>query len=64
MMGACKLTENPNLLPIGRSIQGVTIGITATVAPVYLNEIAPLGWKGNFGISFQTGAISYEQKSL
>ena len=45
----------PWILPFGRFFVGVLLGICLTVAPVYLNEIAPVGLKGAFGVSFQAG---------
>lgn len=56
-MSACRYIGNPIVLPICKIFTGFNVGIAGTVAPVYLNEIAPKQWKGAFGASFQIGAM-------
>ena len=55
LLGACRLINNYPVFVIGRVLIGVSCGISSTVAPTYLSEIAPESKKGVFGTSFQLG---------
>merc|ERR1712050_626895 len=55
LLGACRIINNYPVFVAGRVLIGISCGISSTVAPTYLSEIAPASKKGLFGTSFQLG---------
>ena len=55
LLGACRIINNYPVFVAGRVLIGISCGISSTVAPTYLSEIAPESKKGVFGTSFQLG---------
>ncbi|KAJ1960729.1 hypothetical protein IWQ62_004114 [Dispira parvispora] len=54
---AMALATNVTWLVVGRFIVGVGSGISIVVCPMYLTEIAPLAWRGTFGLFNQMGIV-------
>lgn len=55
LLGACRIINNYPVFVAGRVLIGISCGVSSTVAPTYLSEIAPPNKKGLFGTSFQLG---------
>ncbi|KAJ8985312.1 hypothetical protein NQ317_007099, partial [Molorchus minor] len=47
---ACKAANSIEMLIIGRLVVGLASGLTTSVAPMYLTELAPLNLKGATGV--------------
>ncbi|KAA0722259.1 Solute carrier family 2, facilitated glucose transporter member 9 [Triplophysa tibetana] len=50
MMGFSRLCESPEMIIIGRFITGIHSGISLSVVPMYLGEIAPKNLRGFLGL--------------
>ena len=55
LLGACRMINSYPVFVVGRVLIGISCGISSTVAPIYLAEIAPKNKKGLFGSSFNLG---------
>ncbi|XP_065842759.1 solute carrier family 2, facilitated glucose transporter member 3-like [Oscarella lobularis] len=53
------LSHSFPLLTAGRFIIGINGGISTTIAPVYLAEVAPVRLRGALGTAFQVGVVSF-----
>jgi MFS family permease len=49
------LINNPVLILIGRFIQGISAGAFTVLTPKFIDELAPLEYKGSFGTVSQLG---------
>jgi len=58
LMGLCKLAGSFEMLIIGRLVIGINCGINMVVAPMYLTEIAPVEYRGVFGVLGQLGVVT------
>ncbi|KAJ1967518.1 hypothetical protein H4R35_006687 [Dimargaris xerosporica] len=54
---AMGLATNLFWLLLGRFLVGVGAGVSIVVCPMYLTEIAPLQWRGSFGLMNQMGIV-------
>ncbi|XP_071491139.1 solute carrier family 2, facilitated glucose transporter member 5-like [Diadema antillarum] len=53
LMGCCDVANSPEMLIIGRFVIGFSVGISITIVPMYLAEIAPLNLRGAISVSHQ-----------
>ncbi|KAJ1650060.1 hypothetical protein IWQ61_009032 [Dispira simplex] len=54
---AMALATNVTWLIVGRFVVGIGSGVSIVVCPMYLTEIAPLAWRGTFGLFNQMGTV-------
>ena len=55
LLGFTKQINKYSIYIIGRTLTGISCGVSSSVGPVYLSSISPPEHKGFFGTSFQIG---------
>lgn len=55
VLALCKGTGSVEMLFIGRFTSGLCSGLSTSLVPLYLSEIAPASWKGVMGVTFPMG---------
>lgn len=53
----CAGCWNFNSFMVARIINGIAIGVSSMICPVYIAEIAPPQWRGRLGALFQLGIV-------
>ncbi|XP_030837476.1 solute carrier family 2, facilitated glucose transporter member 1 [Strongylocentrotus purpuratus] len=46
LMGCCQIAGSPEMIIIGRFVIGFSVGMSLTIVPLYLSEIAPFNLRG------------------
>lgn len=53
--GTCRVARSIELLILGRILAGLASGLTTTIVPMYLFELAPLSLSGTMGVLCSMG---------
>ena len=53
----CAVSWNFNSFMAARIVNGIAIGVSSMICPVYIAEIAPPQWRGRLGTLFQLGIV-------